>query len=60
MRRQVTNGAAMRLAAAMQCRMPKKMPSPGAKTTLPAVTSAAAPATIPNRRQKARRSNPWA
>ena len=29
-----TNGAAMRLATAMQCRMPKKMPSPGAKTRL--------------------------
>ena len=42
----VTNGAARRLATAMQWRMPKVMGSLGAKTKLPAVTSAAAPATI--------------
>src|SRR6201999_1169496 len=40
-----TNGAAKRLATAMQWRMPKVIGSLGAKTKLPAVTSAAAPAT---------------
>ena len=46
----------------MQWRMPKVMGSLGAKTRLPAVTSAAAPATIARRRQKARWFSPlrWA
>ncbi len=58
----VTNGAARRLATAMQCRMPKVMGSLGAKAKLPAVTSAAAPATIAKRRQKALTFSPlrWA
>ena len=58
----VTNGPARRLATAMQWRMPKVMGSLGAKTKLPAVTSAAAPATIARRRQKARTFSPlrWA
>ena len=46
----------------MQWRMPKVMGSLGAKTKLPAVTSAAAPATIASRRQKALTFSPlrWA
>ena len=54
----VTNGPARRLATAMQWRMPKVMGSLGAKTKLPAVTSAAAPATMPSLRQKARTLSP--
>ena len=42
----------------MQCKMPKVIGSLGAKAKLPAVTSAAAPATIARRRQKARRLSP--
>ena len=58
----ITNGPARRLATAMQWRMPKVMGSLGAKTKLPPVTSAAAPATIARRRQKARTFSPlrWA
>ena len=46
----------------MQWRMPKVMGSLGAKTKLPAVTSAAAPATIASLRQNAGRLSPlrWA
>ena len=46
----------------MQCRMPKVMGSLGAKTKLPAVTSAAAPATMASLRQKALTFSPlrWA
>ena len=58
-----SNGRASRLAAAMQCRMPNQMRSPGAKTKLPTVTSAAAPRDDREAlAQKARRFSPlrWA